>query len=149
MHLCEKISEFVCVTMKIADFLFKGVGVPKFETYLDLSAFKHKLTAGNIANAATPGYKSRSMDFQAEFERLSGESKHLPGKLTHPGHLPLGHHRYADPEVESQRPGPDDLNSVDIDHEVADMARNELQFTIAARLLAKKFQGLSRAIKGQ
>ncbi len=135
--------------MKIADFLFKGVGVPKFETYLDLSAFKHKLTAGNIANAATPGYESRSVDFQAEFERLSGESTHLPGRLTHPGHLPLGNHRFADPEVATQRPGLDDLNSVDIDHEVADMARNELQFTIAARLLAKKFQGLSRAIKGQ
>jgi len=38
------------------------------------------------------------------------------------------------------------MNSVDIDNEIAEMAQNELEFTIAAKLLQKKFQVLRKAI---
>lgn len=137
------------MSIKVSEFLFKGVGVPKFESFLDVSAYRHKLIAGNVANVATPGYRSRDIDFQAEFDKLTGQSSRVTGQRTHPAHIPLGQHKFRDPEVEEARVAPDELNSVDIDTEVSKMARNELEYTIAARLLAKKFQGLSRAIKGQ
>jgi len=134
--------------MKISDFLFKNVGVPKFENFLDLSSLRHKLVSGNIANVSTPGYRGRDFDFRAEFERLSGEGNHISGYVTQPGHIPLGSHPDRAPDIEETKPGPDDLNGVDIDKEVARMAQNELHYTIAARLLQKKFSGLKKAIKG-
>ena len=135
--------------MKIADYLFKGVGVDKLEAYLDVSAFRHKLTSGNVANVSTPGYRRRDIDFQAEYSRLTGETTRVAGELTDGRHIPLGQHRDKDPEINETRPKPDELNAVDIDQEVSQMAQNELQFTVAARRLQKKFEGLRRAITGR
>lgn len=135
--------------MKIADFLFKGTGVNKFEAYLDVSSFRHKLVSSNVANVSTPGYRSRDIDFQAEYAKLTGATGRVPGELTHAGHIPLGQHRDREPEITETRPQADELNAVDIDKEVSRMAQNELQFTVAARLLQRKFDGLRRAIRGQ
>lgn len=135
--------------MKIADFLFKSTGVNKFEAYLDVSSFRHKLVSSNVANVATPGYRRRDIDFQNEYTRLNGQSNRVAGELTHSNHIPLGQHKDREPEIDETRPKPDELNSVDIDREVSQMAQNELQFTVAARLLQKKFEGLRRAITGR
>ncbi len=37
------------------------------EHYMDLLSARQKLVASNIANADTPGYKTRDIDFQGEF----------------------------------------------------------------------------------
>ncbi len=135
--------------MKIADYLFKGTGVHKFEAYLDVSAFRHKLVSSNVANVSTPGYSRRDIDFQAEYSRLTGQTTRVAGEITDSRHIPLGQHREREPEIDETRPKPDELNAVDIDQEVSQMAQNELQFTVAARLLQKKFEGLRRAITGR
>jgi len=136
------------MAIELSQFIFKNIGVPKFESYLDLAAYRQKLTAGNIANVSTPGYRSRSIDFQAEFARLSGETRQVAGSVTNPAHIPLGQHQDRAPDVDEARRQPDELNAVDIDKEVAAMAQNELHYTIAAKLLQKKFAGLRKAISG-
>ena len=77
----------------LTTFLFNKVGLPKAKAYLDLTAFRHKLISGNVANAATPGYRARDIDFKQEFARLTGASHHLSGMTTEPGHIPLGAHQ--------------------------------------------------------
>ena len=37
------------------------------EKYLDLLSARQKLAASNIANADTPGYQTKDIDFQQEF----------------------------------------------------------------------------------
>ena len=39
----------------------------KLEYYMDLLSARQKLVASNIANADTPGYKTKDIDFQTEF----------------------------------------------------------------------------------
>ncbi len=131
---------------KLTNFLFTNVGVPKFEAYLDLTGFRHKLISGNIANVSTPGYRSRDINFQEEFSRITNTSSHLSGVETHPAHLPLGASQKRNPKIEQAKPVEGSLNAVDIDKEVSNMAQNELQFTVAARLLQRKFQGLRNVI---
>lgn len=131
---------------KLAQFMFERVGIPNFGKYLDLTAFRHKLTSGNIANVSTPGYQSRNINFKAEFEKMTGKSSHLEGRVTHPDHVPIGNHEARPPEVHKARIAEGDMNSVDIDREVSTMAQNELLFTIGARLLQRKFDGLKNAI---
>jgi len=131
---------------KLANFLFTNVGVPRFESFMNLSGFRHKLISGNIANVSTPGYRSRDIDFKREFSRLTNNSSHLSGVMTNPSHLPLGDSQKRPPKIEQVKPVEDGLNAVDIDHEVSSMAQNELQFTIAARLLQRKFQALKNVI---
>ncbi|MFQ6009241.1 MAG: flagellar basal body rod protein FlgB [Candidatus Zixiibacteriota bacterium] len=131
---------------KLTQFMFDRIGVPMFSRYLDLASFRHKLVSGNIANAATSGYQSRYIDFQAEFKKMTGKSNHVAGTVTHPHHIPLGGHKDAPPKVNKTKVAGDDINSVDIDREVAKMAQNELLFTIGARLLQRKFAGLKNVI---
>ena len=44
------------------------------ERYMDLLSARQKLVAANIANADTPGYKTRDLDFQSEFQRATLQS---------------------------------------------------------------------------
>jgi len=131
---------------KIAEFLFVKTGVPKIEKHLDLAAARQKLKSGNIANTATPGYKSRDIDFQEEYNRAVGNSSRLPGTTTNPRHIPLGQHKDRAPKVIETKVHVGDLNSVDIDKEMSTMAQNNLLFTVSATLLQRKYDGLRRAI---
>ncbi len=131
---------------KTTNFVFNRVGIPRFEKYLDLASFRHKLIGGNVANVSTPGYRSRQIDFNEEYARLTNETDQLAGATTHPAHLPLGFHTDRPPEPDEIKVEEGELNSVDIDKEISTLAQNELLFTIAARLLKHKFDGLRKAI---
>ena len=134
---------------KLSQFLFDKVGVPKYQKYLDLASLRHRLVSGNVANVSTPGYRAKDINFQKEFARATGQTNHTAGTLTHPGHIPLGQHENKPPDVDEQKVQVDEMNSVDIDREVSNMAQNELSYTIAARLIQKKFAGLGKAIRGR
>lgn len=134
---------------KTASFVFNRIGVPKFEKYLDLASFRHKLVGGNIANVSTPGYRSRDIDFNAEFARLTKETDNLAGVTTNKAHLPLGFHSERPPKPDEAKVAEGEMNSVDIDKEISTLAQNELVFTIAARLLKQKFDGLRKAISSR
>ena len=133
----------------ITQFIFNGSGVPKLNDFLDLSSLRHKLVAGNVANATTTGYKSKQMDFYAEVRRAFGDETMIDGKLTHAGHIPLGNHPDRPPEVSSSKIKDGEINSVDIDREISNLAQNELTYSVGARLLQYRFEGLRKAIKGQ
>jgi flagellar basal-body rod protein FlgB len=130
----------------IAKFVFDKMGVPEYRKYMSLSALRQKLISSNVANASTPGYQARDIDFQEEFNKATDKSDHLAGATTHSNHLPLGQHRDRPPEIQKDKVTGSDLNSVDVDREVSNLAQNELRYTMAARLLRKKFDGLRTAI---
>jgi flagellar basal-body rod protein FlgB len=130
----------------ISDFIFDKIGVPAYRKFLGLASLRHKLISGNVANVSTPGYRSKDIDFKAEFAKAGEQSKHIAGTVTHHGHMPLGSHSSRPPKILEQDIPSEQLNSVDVDREVSELARNELLFTIGARLLQRKFQGLRNAI---
>lgn len=131
---------------KLSDFLFKATGVNRYRQFLDLASVRHKLIAGNVANVSTPGFQSQDIDFKTELARLANTSSEISGTVTHANHIPLGQHPDRVPEVDRTKVARGDLNSVDIDIEVPKMAQNELEFTVGAKLLQMKFDGLKKAI---
>ena len=46
------------------------------QRYLDLASDQMKLTAENMANVDTPGYKTQGFDFAAEYSRAVGAAAH-------------------------------------------------------------------------
>ena len=131
---------------KLSNFLFKATGVDRCQKFLDLASLRHKLISGNVANVSTPGYKSQDIDFKSELAKSSKQTGNLSGSITHQGHIPLGQHPDRLPKINGAKVTHGDLNSVDIDHEVPKMAQNELEFTIGAKLLKMKFEGIRKAI---
>lgn len=88
----------------------------RIEHYLDLVAKRQRLTAANIANADTPGYRTRDLDFQFEYVSLT------------PGAAP----RVIEvPDLAVKNDG----NNVSTDREARMLAENALRFNIAANLL--------------
>lgn len=145
----NSLDETLNMANTITQFIFNRAGVPKLNDFLDLSSLRHKLVAGNVANATTVGYESQQMDFHAEVRRAFGDETMIAGKLTHQGHIPLGHHSEKPPEINTTRVKDGEINSVDIDQEISSMAQNELTYSVGARLLQYRFEGLRKAIKGQ
>ena len=126
--------------------LFNQLPDRLLEKMLDKAALHQRVIASNVANVSTPGYKNMGIDFKGELAKSTGKTNRLAGTLTDTNHIPLGQHPEKMPVVNHEKVASGDLNSVDIDREVPKMAQNELEFTTAARLLQKKFDGLRKAI---
>jgi len=128
--------------------VFKKSGVPLLQSFLDLASTRHKLISGNIANVITPGYRSKDIDFHGELKKVVDDKGHLEGIRTHPSHLPVGRSPLKGPDIIVNRSAESNgINNVDVDDEVAGLAKNQINYSIGARLLANKFQGLRTAIK--
>lgn len=109
---------------------------------------RHQVTAQNIANVETPGYRTRQVKFE---DLLSAAGPSIKGYRTHERHFAIGRRGVedVDPQVRDERSGYDNgVNDVDIDSEMANLATNDLTYRLATRLLSQRYSVLRGAIKG-
>jgi flagellar basal-body rod protein FlgB len=105
------------------------------------SARRHELLAQNVANADTPGFQARDLSFASEMS-LAQQVRALPATALGAPDLDLRLIEHPDPSVSP------DGNSVDIDHQMARVARNTLYHTTVLQLLNSHFRALRTAING-
>ena len=123
-------------------------------TALNLRSYRQELLASNIANADTPHYKARDVDFKAALNAaLSGKSEGAGTVArTHAGHLPglndAGPHGGA-LRYRSEYQGAVDGNTVNMDIERAAFAENALQTEAMLTFISSRFKNLASAIQGQ
>ena len=93
---------------------------------LDVAALRQKVTAQNIANLNTPGYKSSYVAFSTELERAR---KGLSLQKTNHRHF-SGVELQAEPRVEMEQHTfrRVDENNVDLDAEMLALVTNQLQY---------------------
>ena len=119
---------------------------------LTLRSQRQQLLASNIANADTPGYVARDMNFAQALQRASGA---LPSArvlaATQPGHIggqaPAG--AGADLVHATQSQTNLDRNTVDMDRERASFADNALRYEATLRFINGQVRTLTSAITGQ
>lgn len=99
----------------------------KIEHYMDLLSARQKLVASNIANADTPGYKTKDIDFQTEFLNATSGTP-------------------AAVEV-SGLAVRNDGNNVSIDREARLLSENALRFSIASALMRDQIKSVKQAIE--
>jgi flagellar basal-body rod protein FlgB len=102
--------------------------------YLDLSTSQAKLTAANMANIDTPGYRALGMDFDAEMRQAMNDSDE--GLQSRPVNV-----RLADGLI--SRP---DGNNVSMDREGLNLAEAQLRFKTGVALLRVEYQRVMSAI---
>jgi flagellar basal-body rod protein FlgB len=95
--------------------------------YLDLATSAAKLSAQNMANIDTPGYRAVGMDFESEMKSA------ISGAEADGGAQPV-HVRFEDGLV--ARP---DGNNVSIDRESLNLAQAQLQFKTGVALLRQQY----------
>lgn len=120
-------------------------------TALSMRAARQELLAANIANADTPNYKARDVDFQSAFQSA------LAGKTS--GAMTTSHARHLQSQSNSdifpssavlyrtQAQPSIDGNTVNMDEEMAAFTDNALRYQAALAFMQKRIEGLSAAIK--
>lgn len=129
--------------------LFDKAHLSTLKKAVDVYAKRHEVTAQNISNVETQGYRAQEFKFE---EYLEGAGRRLQGVRTHDGHLPLGRSDVAGTEGETADADSffdNGVNNVDIDKEMTALATNDLSYRLATRLLSMRYTVLRGAIKGQ
>jgi flagellar basal-body rod protein FlgB len=119
-------------------------------TALALRARRAELLSSNLANADTPGFKAKDMDFSAILRQ--GQDTSLRLTTTHPDHT--ANDAVAgpsQPKVLYRIPNQPSMdgNSVDPHLEKAAFAENALRYQTSLMLLELKVRGLMTAIRGE
>jgi flagellar basal-body rod protein FlgB len=117
----------------------------EFQTQaLTLRAERQRLIASNIANADTPGYQAREIDFARTLRQWTGPAATTGGGGTsaaRPGDRTL---LYAAPSQTGL-----DGNTVDMDRERASFADNAVKYEATLRFINGGVRTMLDAIRGQ
>ena len=116
---------------------------------LALRSKRAEMLASNIANADTPGYKARDIDFASALKNVT-ESSGTTLTTTDAGHIrsatvgASSETMYRIPNQSSR-----DGNTVDAQLEKSAFADNALRYQASLSFLDGKFRGLIAALKGE
>lgn len=119
------------------------------EQALQLREHRAQVLAANIANADTPGYKARDIDFR-EVLLDASDRRSLSLGTRHPGHIGVNTNgRVAELSYRVPQQAAVDGNTVDEQQENAAFARNALEHQASFVFLNGKFAGLMKALRGE
>jgi flagellar basal-body rod protein FlgB len=115
-------------------------------TAMKMRARRAEVLASNIANADTPGYKARDLDFRAA---LKTESMKFSMSRTHAGHMSATGGLGGGTELVYRIPNQAKLdgNTVSIQQEQAAFAENSLRYQASLRFLKGKFSSMISALR--
>jgi flagellar basal-body rod protein FlgB len=133
---------------------------------LVIRADRQRVIASNIANADTPGYAGRDINFKEAMHAALGTSSTLTLKptapsgpqadsVTHSQHIPLqttlGSLGGSGPALEytTQSQPAMDANSVDLDRERANFVDNSVRYEATLRFINGSSRTILSAIQGQ
>jgi flagellar basal-body rod protein FlgB len=118
------------------------------ERALNASALRNRVISNNVANVNTPGFKRGEVQFEEVLAQTMDNNK-LPLAVTNSRHLAGGAGMNMAPVI-SNPAGTTmrlDGNNVDIDTEMADVAKNSIYYNAVAQELSRYFTNLKSAIK--
>jgi flagellar basal-body rod protein FlgB len=123
---------------------------------LGLRETRTELLARNLANADTPGFKARDLDFRAALASAEGQASAGTLRATQSGHIGTADAatlapgsteaflKYRTPLAPSL-----DGNTVDAQLEQAAFAENAVRYQATLQFLSSKFRSLMTAITGE
>ena len=124
---------------------------------LKIRGQRTEVLARNLANADTPGYQARDIDFRAALAQAGGASgadapvgmratqvNHISTSDDASGSTASANMKYRVPLAPAL-----DGNSVDVQMEQAAFAENSVRFQATLTFLQNRFRGLLTAITGQ
>ena len=117
------------------------------QTALKLHSYRQQLIASNIANADTPGYQARDIDFSSVLKTAEAAISKGQQPVTRgvaPDATPLG----ADLLYRSAVQRSIDGNTVDLDIERAQFAENSVRYEAQLTFVTSQIKAMLAAIQG-
>jgi flagellar basal-body rod protein FlgB len=133
--------------------LLNSASMGLLENALNISTLRQNLLSNNIANVETPGFKRMDVRFEAELQKaLSSQSSDFVGRRTHSRHLHIGKGSISDvnPQIfqETEYKMNNHENNVDLDHEMAELAKNALRYNILVQQMNHQLNLYKTSIQG-
>lgn len=117
---------------------------------IKMREMRQEVITSNIANADTPGYKSKRLGFEEALARALDVDGEQSLNTSDDGHFDVGSGGFAnlEPEIYEDPNGivSADGNTVDRDHEMSQMAKNKILYDASVQLLNKKLGLMKYAI---
>ena len=115
---------------------------------VQLRAKNAEVIAANIANADTPGYKAKGMDFKAALAQAASKQQSVISK-THEKHFDLSTEIHKEIQFRAEnQPDTGDGNNVDAQVERNLYLENSMQYQASLQFLNGKIKGLKKVISG-
>ncbi len=118
---------------------------------INVRSGKAKLLAENLANADTPGYKARDLDFRtALLQAQTGNNFSSNNNRTHQAHIKLTDITTA-PTVQYRIPMQPALdgNTVETDVEQGKFTENAIRYQASLNFLNKRIKGLLNVLRSE
>ena len=125
-------------------------GSKVMEKSLDVALLRNDAISHNIANVDTPGYKRKTVSFEEQLRNAISENS-VRGARTDPRHIPVGSKNVDDLEIrvaEDKKPLDMRLdgNNVDIESEMAQMAKNTIKYNVLSDRISGYFRKMKSVI---
>ncbi len=137
--------------------LFDATKIPLLNKALDAYSLRHRTISSNIANIGSSGYRPGVVSFEdqlaasrsgANIAVATTDSRHIAVSADNPADVtPVVREVPTDPRMPID-PDASGVNGVDIDNEMAELAKNQIRFNYAARLIAGTFKDIQESIRG-
>ncbi|RDW19481.1 flagellar basal body rod protein FlgB [Oceanobacillus arenosus] len=127
--------------------LFSGT-IQKIEQSLDYSSAKNRAISTNIANIDTPNYKSKDVAFKNVLNDALESS--IKPKTTHSKHISFNQTSFTPYQVVTKNNTTynNNGNNVDIDVEMAELAKNQIYYNSLVDRINGKFSSLQTVLRG-
>ncbi len=124
--------------------------VAVMEGALQAASVRQRVISNNVANVNTPGFKKSDVVFESLLRDQLGDGKRLQMARTNEKHYPQASGAVPKAQVQIQKDTSIRLdgNNVDIDAEMAGMAKNSIYYQAVAQDIGRYFTSLKNAIKG-
>lgn len=127
--------------------------IEKLQQGLDAAVLRHKVIANNIANVDTPYFKRSEVHFEELLQRQLKSSARIQGYRTDSRHIAIGTGRdeIVKPEIaeDSGSMMTNNLNNVDIDHEMVLNAFNQLRYNVLIQETSNELRRMRVALDGR
>lgn len=125
--------------------LFGGT-IRTLETSLNYATTKNKAISNNIANIDTPNYSAKDVVFK---DVLNGNlSKGIETTLSHPKHISFGNvDQSFETITKNNTMYNHNSNNVDVDKEMADLAKNQIYYQALVDRMNGKFNNIQTVIR--
>ena len=118
------------------------------EKFVEYCSLKNKTISRNIANIGTGNYKREDVNFGDLFE----ENMKNQLETDNPKHIKISPYNNIESDSsvvdDNKTQGTNDLNNVNLEKEMAELAKNTLDYRFSTRRLSEYFKLIQSAIKG-
>ena len=135
----------------LKELLLNRTQLPTISSGLDAYSLRQKVIANNVTNAETDGYEAKEVKFEETFREALKRQKNGALATDNENHIPSDFNplNVKANMIKDKSDFFNGMNNVNIDTEMAELAKTQIKYDAMTKLAKKQFQLIKSAIRGQ